>query len=142
MESRTDQLLAFIERNVERTLGACTSCGKCFEACPMPPYSQMLTGQQGGKVVAGLLDILRGNGAEPAAVEWTRICTQSATCIPACPENVNPMLMLRLARIIALGSTGRTPVLADAKRDPALFRRIDAFATLQLTEAEIAQWQR
>lgn len=108
----------------------------------MPAYSVKLADRQGSEVVAGILDILRGSGGAPEAVEWTRICTQSASCIPACPENVNPMLMLRLARIIALGSTGGTPHLADAKRDPDFFHRINAFAALQLTEAELAEWQR
>ena len=142
MDTKTDALLAYIERNVERTLADCTSCGKCFEVCPMTQYSGQLTGQPGGTVVAGVLELLRGNGGTPAAVEWTRVCTQSATCIPACPENVNPMLMLRLSRITALGSTGGAALLPDTKRDPHFFRRINAFAALQLSEAEIAAWQR
>ncbi len=142
MDTKTDDLLAYIERNVERTLADCTSCGKCFEVCPMTRYSDQLTGRQSGEVVAGVLDLLRGNGGTPAAVEWTRLCTQSASCIPACPENVNPMLMLRLSRITALGSTGGAALLPDTKRDPHFFRRINAFAALQLSAAELAEWQR
>ena len=142
METKTDDLLAYIDSNIERTLASCTSCGKCFEVCPMPKYSEKLTGQNSREVTAGILDILRGKGGTPAAVEWTRICTQSATCIPACPENVNPMLMLRLSRITALGSTGGAALLPDTKRDPHFFRRINAFATLQLSETEIAEWHR
>jgi Fe-S oxidoreductase len=142
MKSDTDQLLDYIERNIERTLADCTSCGKCFEVCPMTRYSDKLTGQPSRDVVAGVLDILRGKGGAQAAVEWTRLCAQSAACIQACPENVNPMLMLRLARITALGSTGAPALLPDARRDPDFFRRINAFAALQLSEAEIAQWQR
>ena len=142
MNTKTGDLLAYIERNIERTLQSCTTCGKCFDACPMPQYSDKLTGQAGADVVAGVLDILRGKDATPAALEWTRVCTQSATCIPACPESVNPMLMLRLSRITALGSTGGAALLPDTKRDPHFFRRINAFAALELTEAELAQWQR
>ena len=142
MKSDTESLLAYIERNIERTLADCTSCGKCFDVCPMTQYSDQLAGQQSGDVVASVLDILRSKGGTPAAVEWTRLCTQSATCIPACPENVNPMLMLRLSRITALGSTGGAALLPDTKRDPHFFRRINAFASLQLTAAEVAQWQR
>jgi ferredoxin len=142
MKIETDHLLDYIGRNIGRTLADCTSCGKCFDVCPMPQYSDKLAGQTGGEVVAGVLDILRGKGGTPAAVEWTRLCTQSATCIPACPENVNPMLMLRLARITALGSTGARAQLPDTRRDPNFFRRINAFAALQLTDAEIAEWQR
>ena len=142
MKLDTDQLLAYIQRNIERTLASCTSCGKCFEVCPMTRYSDTLAGEPSREVVAGLLDILRGKGGAPAAVEWTRLCTQSASCIPACPENVNPMLMLRLARITALGSTGAQALLPNSRRDPEFFRRINAFAALQLNEAEIADWQR
>jgi ferredoxin len=142
MDTKTDDLVAYIERNIERTLATCTSCGKCYDVCPMPQYSDKLTGQTSGDVVAGVLDILRGKGGTPAAVEWTRVCTQSATCIPACPESVNPMLMLRLSRITALGSTGGAALLPDTKRDPHFFRRINAFAALELTAAEMAEWQR
>ena len=142
MKSDTLQLLAYIARNIERTLADCTGCGKCFEVCPMTRYSEALPGQPSREVVAGILDILRGNQGTAAAVEWTRLCTQSAACIPACPEKVNPMLMLRLARITALGSTGAPALLPDASRDPDFFRRINAFASLQLSEAEIAEWQR
>lgn len=142
MKFDTEQLLAYIERNIERTLAGCTSCGKCFDVCPMTRYSDKFPGKPSGEVVARVLDILRGKVGTPAAVEWTRLCTQSAACIPACPESVNPMLMLRLSRITALGSTGATALLPDAKRDPNFFRRINAFATRQLSEAEIARWQR
>jgi Fe-S oxidoreductase len=142
MKSDTEQLLNYIERNIERTLADCTVCGKCFDVCPMTRYSETLPGQPGREVVAGVLDILRGKGGTPAAVEWTRLCTQSAVCMPVCAENVNPMLMLRLSRITALGSTGAQALLPDTGRDPDFFRRINAFAALQLTDAEMAEWQR
>jgi ferredoxin len=142
VDTRTADLVAYIERNIERTLAGCTTCGKCYDACPMPKYSDKMTGQAGVDVVAGVLDILRGKGGTPAAVEWTRLCTQSASCVPACPESVNPMLMLRLSRITALGSTGGAALLPDTKRDPHFFRRINAFAALELTATELAQWQR
>jgi len=142
MQAETEQLLAYIERNIERTLADCTTCGKCFDACPMTKYSDKLAGRTGAEVVAGIRGILSGEGAAPEAVEWTRLCTQSARCIPACPENVNPMLMMRLSRITALGSTGGSAVLPDGKRDPNFFRRINAFSALQFSDAEIAEWQR
>ena len=142
MKAETEQLLGYIERNIERTLGDCTTCGKCFEACPMTGYSDKLTNQTGSNVVAGIRGILEGSGGTPEALEWTRLCAQSALCIPACPEHVNPMLMLRLSRITALGSTGGPAMLPDGKRDPNFFRRINAFSALQFTDAEIAEWQR
>ncbi len=142
MDAKTDELFAYIERNIARTLVDCTSCGKCFDICPMTAYSDKLAGKTGGAVVTGILGILRGTTGTPEAVEWTRLCTQSARCIPACPENINPMLMLRLSRITALGSTGGEALLPDGKRDPHFFRRINAFSALQLSDAEIAAWQR
>ncbi len=142
MKSATDRLLAYIESNIERTLVDCTTCGKCFDACPMTAYSEKLTGKSGTEIVAGVHGLLRGTGGTPEAVEWTRLCTQSAVCIPACPENINPMLMMRLSRITALGSTGGPALMADGKRDPNFFRRINAFAALQFSAAEIAEQQR
>lgn len=142
MKADTDKLLGYIERNIADMLARCTRCGKCFEVCPTTRYSDKLAGRPGSEVVAGILDILRGKGGAPAAVEWTRLCTQSADCISACPERVNPMLLLRLARITALGSTGAPALLPDSRRDPEFFRRISAFATLQLSAEEKAKWQR
>ena len=142
MKSETAQLLGYIERNITRTLADCTTCGKCFDACPMTQYSTQLTGKSGGEVVAGIRHLLEGAGGTPEALEWTRLCTQSARCIPACPENVNPMLMMRLARLTALGSTGGPALMPDGKRDPDFFRRINAFSALQFSEAELAEWHR
>ena len=142
MKAETEQLLGYIERNIERTLTDCTTCGKCFEVCPMTAYSDKLQGKSGAAAVTGIRDLLSGGGGTPEALEWTRLCTQSARCIPACPENVNPMLMMRLARITALGSTGGPALLPDGKRDPDFFRRINAFSALQFSDAELAEWQR
>ena len=108
----------------------------------MTRYAEQPVALSGSAVVAGLLDILRGKGGTQAALEWTRLCTQSAVCIPVCPEKIDPMLMLRLARITALGSTGTEALLPNPRRDPEFFRRINAFAALQLSDAEIAEWQR
>ncbi len=142
MRPETDRLLAYIERTIESTLADCTTCGKCFEACPMTKYSDKLADKSGATVVAGIQGILKGEAGTPEAVEWTKLCCQSAQCIPACPEKINTMLMMRLARITALGSTGGTPMMTDGKRDPNFFRRISAFSSLQFSEAELAEWQR
>ena len=142
MQAATDRLIDYIERNIERTLADCTTCGKCFDACPMTPYGETLKDANGVEVVTGIRGLLSGDGGTPAALEWTRLCTQSAKCIAACPENVNPMLMMRLARITALGSTGGPELMKDGKRDPNFFRRINAFSALQFSETELAEWQR
>ena len=33
------RLKEFQQKEVERILDACTSCGKCFDVCPMAQYS-------------------------------------------------------------------------------------------------------
>jgi len=129
----------FIDRNIERTLADCTSCGKCFEVCPMPAYAPGLQGKSPAAVVGGILDMLRGGAGSEDALEWTRICTQSASCIPACPEQVNPMMMMRLARMAALGSLG-APRRLQARDDPEFFLKILAYAKLQLSGEERAAW--
>ena len=142
MTTKTDSNLKdFIGRSIERTLADCTQCGKCYEVCPMPAYAEKLNGKSAPQVVGGILGMLRGEPASEEAIEWTRICTQSASCIPACPENVNPMMMLRIARMIALGSLGG-PHLIQGKDDPEFFLKILAYAKLQLSDEERAAWDR
>ncbi len=130
-----------IERITAHTLADCTQCGKCFEVCPMPAYSATLGGETGGAAVRGVLDVLRGESGSPAALEWIELCTGSARCIPACPEGVNPMLMLRVARVRALGSLGDAPQIRVTD-DKDYFRRVHAFSAMQLTPDEIEAWQR
>lgn len=130
-----------IERITAQTLADCTQCGKCFEACPMPAYSAALGKNAGTDVVRGVLSVLREEKGSPAALEWIELCTGSARCIPACPEGVNPMLMLRVARMRALGSLGDEPQI-PVTDDKDYFRRVHAFSAMQLTAEEIDAWQR
>jgi len=141
MTDKAADLRGFIARKVDETLTRCTRCGRCYEVCPMPRYSEALAGVQPGTVVGGILAMLRGEPAAPDALEWARICTQSASCVPACPEGVDPMMMLRIARMAALGSLGG-PRLIAGRDDPEFFLRIMAFARLQLTDEERSVWQR
>jgi Fe-S oxidoreductase len=126
---------------MEDTLARCTRCGRCFEACPMTPYSERLAKAKGSEVVADLLQVFRREPASPQALDWIKVCTQSATCIEACPENINAMLMLRVARMGALGSLGG-PRQMQGREDPLFFRRITAFAQTQFTDEELKQWHR
>ena len=138
---RAKSLRDYIARVSDDSLAGCTACGKCFEACPMPGYSASLAAQAGPAIVQGVLQLLRGARAPEAALEWINLCTHSARCVPACPEGVNPMLMLRVARMKAIGALGDAPQLARAE-DKAFFRRVHAFSALQLEDEEIDAWQR
>jgi heterodisulfide reductase subunit D len=138
---RAKNLHDYIARVSGDSLAGCTACGKCFEACPMPGYSKSLAAQAGPGIVEGVLQLLRGARGSDAALEWINLCTYSARCVPACPEGVNPMLMLRVARMKAIGALGDAPQL-ERPRDKAFFRRVHAFSALQLDDEEIESWQR
>jgi hypothetical protein len=96
--------------------------------------------QSNGKdVVAGILRLLRGQEANPEALAWTAVCTKSAVCVPACPEGLDPLMMVRLARIAAFGGFG-SPAQATHKEDPLYFSRTKAYAQLQLEPEEYEKW--
>jgi Fe-S oxidoreductase len=132
------RLKEFQQREAERILGACTQCGRCYEVCPMAKYSTA-PAAEGKAVVPGVLAVLRGEKGTAEALGWIAVCTRSGVCVPACPENVDPKMMMRLARMTALGGR-ELPKQIDAKQDPEYFDRVRAFAKLQLTDDELKEW--
>ena len=139
MTDKAGSLRQFVDATIAATLARCTQCGRCYEVCPMPEYSSKLAGESASAVVADVLGVLRRAPGSARALEWIRICTQSATCIPACPEGVNPLLMLRTARMVALGSLG-DPKQMEGREEPDFFRKIDTYAALQLDDRELTDW--
>ena len=132
------RLKEFQQREVERILGACTQCGKCYEVCPMAQYSA-IPSKESSSIVKGVLAVLRGEKGTPEALGWIGVCTRSGVCVPACPENVDPKMMMRLARMTALGGRGQ-PKQIEMKEDRDYFDRIRAFGTLQLSDDELEEW--
>lgn len=133
------RLKAFQQSEAERILSACTQCGKCFEVCPMTGYAKDAAGQAGAEVVKGVLAVLREEPGSAAALGWISVCTRSGVCVPACPDQVDPRMMMRLARMTAFGGRGR-PKQVDVSDDPDYFNRVRAFAKLSLSEAERKDW--
>ena len=117
----------------------CTQCGKCVEVCPMARYAKPLEGADAKAVAGGVLALLRGEPGSPEALAWTSVCVRSGECVRACPESVNPTMMLRIARIAAMGGLGG-PQQIPVREDRDFFERVRAFAKLQLTEEEIRDW--
>jgi Fe-S oxidoreductase len=132
------RLKEFQQSEVERILGACTRCGKCYEVCPMAQYAKP-PADDGRSVVPGVLAVLRGEAGSPEALGWIAVCTRSGVCVPACPENVDPKMMMRLARMTALGGRGQ-PAQIESQQDRDYFDRIRAFARLQLSDDELKDW--
>ncbi len=129
----------FLERERQRMLSACTACGKCFEACPMPAYIENRGEASPAQVTAGVLQLLRTGATDATALGWIAVCVRTGECVKACPENVNPKLMMRLAKMIAKGGLGGE-ALIQSKEDRDFFPRIRAFAQLELSEQEISEW--
>lgn len=120
-------------------LEACTACGECFRACPMPGPAGIGAADPGA-VAGGILAILRNEAAEPASRRWTELCSGSGQCIPACPEGVNPRLMLTLARAALRHADGAEAAHAAGTRVfSSMARAVKAFSRLQLDAAEIAR---
>jgi Fe-S oxidoreductase len=132
-------LKAFIGKESERILASCTSCGKCVEACPMSRYSPAPSAASSGAVATGVLSLLRGEPGTPEALGWVSVCVRSGCCVPACPEKVDPRMMVRIARMIALGGLGAKPQI-KVREDREFFDRIRAYAALQLNEDEMRDW--
>lgn len=135
----TGAMKAYIRRETERILAACTRCGRCFEACPMTRYSPGLEGADSKAVVTGILALLREEPTSEQALAWASVCMRSGSCIPACPENVNPRMMVRIARMTASGGLGGEKRI-PARHDRDYYDRVRAFAKLQLTEEELKEW--
>lgn len=135
----TGAMKEFIGRETERILAACTRCGKCFEACPMTRYSPALAGVDPKVVVTDILALLREEGSSAQAVGWASVCVRSGSCVPACPDRVDPKMMMRIARMTAAGGLGGEKRI-PARHDRDYFDRIRAFARLQLSDEELKDW--
>ena len=135
----TGAMKAFIRKETERILAACTRCGKCFEACPMTRYSAKLEGADAKTVVTDVLALLRETPTSEQALAWASVCVRSGSCVPACPENVDPKMMVRIARMTASGGLGGDKRI-PARHDRDYYDRVRAFAKLQLTEEELKEW--
>ena len=97
-ESGGALFLEAVQHRVDQTLDACTSCGKCVEACPMVDPAG-LDKANAVAIVEATLDLLTGGEGTADAERWAQVCTNSGSCIPACDYGVNPRFMVNMARV-------------------------------------------
>ena len=97
MSSAVAEFLGALDDRVEAMISACTECGKCVQACPMPGPAGIDVSEP-SQVVRGVLDILRTGSGIAAAEQWANACSGSGYCIDACDEEVNPRFLLAMAR--------------------------------------------
>jgi Fe-S oxidoreductase len=144
-------LEAYVASATQEILDRCTTCGKCVEVCPMLPYGE-LQGADAKSVVTGILDILRGGQGHAEARRWAQVCTASGSCIPACPEGINPRKMLNLAkhRLKSRERLQQRPgdsyfkrmaqairLLAGTQMRPEQYRRLTGLSSDQKRRAEV-----
>ena len=94
----SDTFAEGLQARAQQVLDSCTACGRCFEVCPMTAPAG-LADRDATRVTGGVLDIIRGGDVSPDSQRWAQVCSGSGSCIPACPEGVNPRFMLALARV-------------------------------------------
>ena len=94
----TETFAEALEARTQDILDRCTSCGRCFEVCPMTAPAG-ISGADPSETVSGVLRVIQGGSGSAEAERWAQVCSGSGTCIPACPEAVNPRFMLALARV-------------------------------------------
>lgn len=122
---------------VEDILGACTRCGKCFEACPIKEPAGV-AGADAPAVVAGVLDLLRTGAGPDVSRKWAESCVLSGECIKACDYGVNPRFMLAMARVAAAKASDKE---ADRRRKGvqnfrAMADGVNVIAKLQLSNEQ------
>lgn len=111
-ETYVEALRARVKTEV---LDACTTCGKCAEACPM-------TGPAGldeadpKALVSGVLAALAGRQGSSESDRWLEACSSSGLCVPACEYGVDPMFMIEMGRAAMLQQRGIKQVQTDATR--------------------------
>jgi L-lactate utilization protein LutB len=140
-DSKAISLIGHLSEFITDTLARCTRCGACFKACPMTGYAAALSDADAPQVVEGVLGLLRQEAGPAQAIAWIEVCSQSGRCSAACPEGINAMKMMRVARMGALGSLGGARQIA-VREERGFFRKIGAFSQLQLSAGEIEEWQR
>lgn len=134
--------LASLRARAEAVAEACTRCGACFEACPMPDPAG-LAAEDPSVVTGGIVDLITGGPGTAAARRWTDVCNGSGRCIPACPEGINPRFMVQLARGFARRLDGEDKARRAARDGyTAMARAARVLSRLQLPPAEAARLTR
>ena len=82
----------------------CTTCGKCFEACPTAREIGLDAGAAKERV-GELLALTRGEAPADGLQKWLGACDGSARCTDACPEAINVRQWVTIAKMKAIEAT-------------------------------------
>jgi heterodisulfide reductase subunit D len=104
---------AVLNERVTAMVDACSTCGKCVEACPSVQPAG-IGGAAPQDVIAGVLDLVRTGDGPEASRTWANACTLSGDCIKACDDGANPRFLLAMARV---AMAQKTRALPERRRD-------------------------
>ena len=104
---------AVLNERVTAMLDACSTCGKCVEACPSVQPAG-IAGAAPREVMAGVLDLVRTGDGPDVSRRWANACTLSGECIKACDDGANPRFLLAMARV---AMAQRARALPERRRD-------------------------
>lgn len=118
MTAYADRLEALAAEAADR----CTTCGKCFEACPTARESglDMATGALRAQELVSLTR--DGGAAAPVLQSWLNACDGSARCSDACPEDINVRQWVTIAKLKSLQAS--RPVTEGAASAAGRFRHM------------------
>ena len=117
MSAYAERLEALADEAADR----CTSCGKCFEACPTAREIGMDAGAATERV-GELLALTRGAPPADALQQWLGVCDGSARCTAACPEGINVRQWVTIAKMKSLQAS--RPVQEGAANAAGRFRHM------------------
>jgi Fe-S oxidoreductase len=112
----------------------CTSCGKCFEACPTAREAGLDAGQAEARVGELLALTRQGGPAADDLQKWLGACDGSARCSDACPEGINVRQWVTIAKLKALEAARPREVGAThaANRFRHMAQAVRLLASMQL----------
>ena len=129
-----------LNARADDVLDRCTACGTCFDVCPMTGPAG-LGDESGSRITAAIRDTLSGGPGSPAAERWAHVCSGSGSCIPACPEGVNPRFMLMLARLAkAKGRAADEQRTTGAVNFRKMSRGVRVLSRMQLAPEVLARF--
>jgi len=111
----------------------CTTCGKCFEACPTAREIGLDAGAAKERV-GELLALTRGEAPADDLQKWLGACDGSARCSEACPEGINVRQWVTIAKMKAVEATRPREVGAAtaANRFRHMAQAVRLLASMQL----------
>jgi len=130
-----------LDAEMEDIAAACTSCGKCFQACPMTEAIGIDKADP-KDVLNGMVSLLRGGDGTDEARRWAASCSSSGLCARACDYGVDPRMLVRLANYGHIRKRDGDAVKINAMKSfRSMAKTVRVVSRLQLPAAEINRLQ-